>query len=133
VNSPSKKSRGRGYAAAAIDEVEEDEMEDNEDPMEMDMEDEGANITRTEDSIPAALLETSPNHVPFGTASDDVSLRRRLGDATKRYENLESRHRELREVGIKEAERNVERIKQQAEENATGKSLRCRNTTWYLT
>ncbi|KAM5348500.1 hypothetical protein ACJ41O_008324 [Fusarium nematophilum] len=46
----------------------------------------------------------------------DVSLRRRLGDLTKKHENLEMRHRDLREVGVKEAERNFERLKKQAEE-----------------
>jgi hypothetical protein len=121
ANSPSKRARGRQHAKAANDEEEEDEMADDEDQMDLDMEeDEGANATRPEYSIPAKLSEVSPKDVSFGAVSDDVSLRRRLGDAAKRYENLETRYKELREVGIKEAERNVERIKLQAEENAIG-------------
>jgi hypothetical protein len=51
---------------------------------------------------------------------DDLSVRRKLGDLTKRYESLEARHKELRDVGVKEAERNYERLKKQSEENTTG-------------
>ncbi|POR36650.1 Monopolin complex subunit pcs1 [Tolypocladium paradoxum] len=51
---------------------------------------------------------------------DDASIRRRLGELTKKYENLEMRHRDLREVGVKAAERNFERLKKQAEETAAG-------------
>lgn len=53
---------------------------------------------------------------------DDVSIRRRLGELTKKYENLEMRHRDLREVGVKAAERNFERLKKQAEETTAGET-----------
>lgn len=53
--------------------------------------------------------------------TNDVSLRRRLGDLAKRYESLEMRHRDLREVGVKEAERNFDRLRKQAEERTAGK------------
>lgn len=52
--------------------------------------------------------------------TDDVSLRRRLGELAKKYESLETRHNELRDVGVKAAERNFERLKAQAEENTSG-------------
>ncbi|KND86849.1 Monopolin complex subunit pcs1 [Tolypocladium ophioglossoides CBS 100239] len=52
--------------------------------------------------------------------TDDVSIRRRLGELTKKYENLEMRHRDLREVGVKAAERNFERLRKQAEETTAG-------------
>ncbi|KAH7244611.1 hypothetical protein FSOLCH5_012009 [Fusarium solani] len=51
-----------------------------------------------------------------GYDGSEVSLRRRLGELSKKYENLDMRHRDLREVGVKEAERNFERLKKQAEE-----------------
>lgn len=54
---------------------------------------------------------------------DDISLRRRLGELTKRYESLEARHKDLRDVGVKEAERNYERLKKQSEENTAGKMV----------
>ncbi|KAH7327875.1 chromosome segregation protein Csm1/Pcs1-domain-containing protein [Stachybotrys elegans] len=52
------------------------------------------------------------------TELDDVSMRRRLGDLMRKYDSLEMRYRDLREVGIKEAERNFERLKKQMDENA---------------
>lgn len=51
---------------------------------------------------------------------DDVSLRKRLGELTKRYKSLETRYRDLREVGIRDAERNYDRLKKQSEENSAG-------------
>ncbi|PHH58648.1 hypothetical protein CDD81_4957 [Ophiocordyceps australis] len=47
-----------------------------------------------------------------------ASLRRRLGELTRRYDNLNTRHGELRDVGVKAAERNFERFKKQVEESA---------------
>lgn len=57
---------------------------------------------------------------------DDLSVRRKLGDLTKRYESLEARHKELRDIGVKEAERNYERLKKQSEENTAGEFLQHR-------
>ncbi|CZR62508.1 uncharacterized protein PAC_12405 [Phialocephala subalpina] len=55
-----------------------------------------------------------------GSASDternDPALRRKLGEVTKKYENLQLKYSDLREIGLKEAERNCERIKKNSEE-----------------
>lgn len=55
-----------------------------------------------------------------GSASDtersDPVLRRKLGDITKKYENLNVKYQDLREIGLKEAERHFERLKKQSEE-----------------
>jgi hypothetical protein len=55
-----------------------------------------------------------------GSASDternDPALRRKLGEVTKKYENLHLKYQDLREIGLKEAERNFERLKKQSEE-----------------
>jgi hypothetical protein len=55
-----------------------------------------------------------------GSASDternDPALRRKLGQVTKKYENLHLKYQDLREIGLKEAERNFERLKKQIEE-----------------
>ncbi len=55
-----------------------------------------------------------------GSASDtersDPALRRKLGEVTKKYENLHLKYQDLREIGLKEAERNFERLKKQTEE-----------------
>lgn len=55
-----------------------------------------------------------------GSASDternDPALRRKLGELTKKYENLQLKYSDLREIGLKEAERNCERLKKNSEE-----------------
>lgn len=51
---------------------------------------------------------------------DDSSMRRKLGDLTRKYESLESRHRDLRDVGVAEAERNFDKLRKQADDNAAG-------------
>lgn len=53
--------------------------------------------------------------------SNDPSIRRKLGDLSKRYDILESKYRHLQEVGTREAERNFDRLKKQAEERAQSK------------
>jgi hypothetical protein len=62
-----------------------------------------------------------------GSASDtersDPALRRKLGDITKKYENLNVKYQDLREIGLKEAERNFERLKKQSEEKTAGKLI----------
>ncbi|KAH7375758.1 chromosome segregation protein Csm1/Pcs1-domain-containing protein [Plectosphaerella cucumerina] len=57
---------------------------------------------------------------PFKRATEstgsDAQLRRRVGDLTRKCEAWEAKYRELREIGIKEAEANFDRLKRQAEE-----------------
>ncbi|KAL2000770.1 hypothetical protein VTN02DRAFT_2654 [Thermoascus thermophilus] len=55
-----------------------------------------------------------------GAASDtreigEPELRRKLGDLTKRYESLEAKFRDLREIGIVEANANAEKMRKQCE------------------
>ncbi|KJR84710.1 MAM1 protein [Sporothrix schenckii 1099-18] len=50
--------------------------------------------------------------------SDDASVRRRLGELTKKYDALEARYRDLKEIGVKEAERNFDRLKKQGDDRA---------------
>lgn len=56
-------------------------------------------------------------------ASSDPELRRKLGDMTKKYETLEVKYRNLREVGVVEANANFEKIRKQCESATTGRSL----------
>ncbi|KAJ2898857.1 hypothetical protein MKZ38_003616 [Zalerion maritima] len=51
-----------------------------------------------------------------GTATADPALRRRLGDLTQKYDSLELKYRDLREIGVKEAERNFDKLKKHSEE-----------------
>jgi len=61
-----------------------------------------------------------------GSASDtersDPAIRRKLGEITKKYENLNVKYQDLREIGLKEAERNFERLKKNSEEKSSSMS-----------
>jgi hypothetical protein len=54
------------------------------------------------------------------TDTNDASSRRRLGEVTRKYEALETRYRDMRELGIKEAERNFDKLKKQADDRTIG-------------
>lgn len=61
-----------------------------------------------------------------GSASDtertgnDPTIRRKLGDLSKKFDNLEMKYSNLREVGIEEAKTNFERLKVQSEAKTKG-------------
>lgn len=92
-----------------------------------------------EDEIPQSVFRQSSNRVsnsrqpqPFfsrrraGSASEtdraagDPATRRRLGEITKKLENVDIKYRNLREIGLKEAEANFEKLKEQSESRANG-------------
>lgn len=50
----------------------------------------------------------------------DPELRRRIGDLTKKQDVLESKYRNLREIGIVEANTNMEKLRKQCESITTG-------------
>lgn len=52
--------------------------------------------------------------------SGDPELRRRLGDTTKKLDALESKYRNMREIGIVEANANMEKLRKQHETVITG-------------
>ncbi len=60
-----------------------------------------------------------------GSASDternDPALRRKLGELTKKYETLNLKYQDLREIGLKEAERNFERLRKETESKTKSK------------
>ncbi|KAL4937644.1 hypothetical protein BDV06DRAFT_69738 [Aspergillus oleicola] len=55
-------------------------------------------------------LQSSPSK-----AGSEAELRRRLGDLTKKYDTLENRYRNLKDIGIVEANSNMEKLKKQCE------------------
>lgn len=69
--------------------------------------------------------QTSVPRRRAGSASDsernDPAMRRKLGEMTKKFENLDLKYRNLREIGIKEAEHNFERLKKQSEDSSKGR------------
>ncbi|KAG8531527.1 uncharacterized protein KY384_003156 [Bacidia gigantensis] len=66
----------------------------------------------------------APTRRRAGSASEtdrtvgDPTLRRRLGEMTRKFENLDLKYRNLREVGLKEAEINYDKLRKQSEVNA---------------
>ena len=54
-----------------------------------------------------------------GSASDtergDPNLRRKLGDVTRRFENVDLKYRSLKEVGVNEANANMEKLRKQCD------------------
>jgi hypothetical protein len=64
-----------------------------------------------------------------GSASDternDPALRRKLGEITKKYENLHLKYQDLRELGLKESERNFEKLKRHSEEKTKSGLIHC--------
>ncbi|MCJ1429705.1 hypothetical protein MMC29_007620 [Sticta canariensis] len=90
-----------------------------------------------EDVVPQSVFRQSSNQgsnsrqrQPFltrrraGSASDtdraagDPATRRRIGELTKKLENVDIKYRNLREIGLKEAEANFEKLKEQSESRA---------------
>ncbi|KXJ92312.1 chromosome segregation protein Csm1/Pcs1-domain-containing protein [Microdochium bolleyi] len=77
-----------------------------------------SSVQRTKPRVPpSATKRTTPGPESRSTGSDPI-MRRRLGDLTRKYEALEAKYASLRELGIKEAERNYDLLKKQSEERA---------------
>jgi hypothetical protein len=54
-------------------------------------------------------------------AQDDSSTKRKLDEMTKKFEDLNMRYKVLKEVGVKEAQVNFEKLKEQSEVKTKGK------------
>ncbi|KAJ4300230.1 hypothetical protein N0V88_002902 [Collariella sp. IMI 366227] len=50
---------------------------------------------------------------PSSPDKDGPALRRRLGELTQKYETLELKYRDLKEIAVKDAERNFDKLKKQ--------------------
>ncbi|KAI1170476.1 chromosome segregation protein Csm1/Pcs1-domain-containing protein [Nemania sp. FL0916] len=119
---------------AEIPETQQAEIEIPEtqyaDAADMNSEDEptGNPSTHRQQEIPSVQRHLPRSMVIPGrrpvSASDsemsDPTLRRRIGDLTRKHDVLEVKYRDLREIGIIEAERNFDRLKKQSEERANG-------------
>ena len=76
-------------------------------------------------SAPPSVQRNNSYHVPFSASKrpasssshdSDPVVRRRLGEMAKKYEALELKYRDLRNVAVVEAEKNFDRLKKQSEE-----------------
>lgn len=61
-----------------------------------------------------------------GSASDternDPALRRKLGEATKKYETLMIKYQDLKEIGVKEADRNMDKLRKETANTTKSRS-----------
>lgn len=74
-------------------------------------------------SQPQMAKKQAGNTSDTERGGNDPATRRRLGDLTQKLETLDLKYRNLREVGIKEAEANFERLKKQSEERSKGRGI----------
>lgn len=69
------------------------------------------------------IRDSSPSKRKSSAANDqggDPDLRRKIGEITKKHDALESRYRNLREIGVVEANTNMEKLRKQCETITTG-------------
>lgn len=69
--------------------------------------------------LPSSPLKR-PQYSSSSESGGEAALRRRLGDMTQRFESLDQKYRDLKEVAVREGERNFDRLKKQTEEKSKG-------------
>lgn len=132
---PSAVKRGRKAAAdkvaqqapAEIPETQADDKMDIDASEEQDQVEDLPTFSRF--SAPPSAQRLSSYHIPMSASKrsassslieSDPSTRRHLGELTKKYEALELRYRELRNVAVVEAEKNFDQLKKQSDEKTQG-------------
>lgn len=67
-----------------------------------------------------APLSASKRPASSSSYDNDPSVRRRLGEMTRKYETLERQYKDLKNVGVTEAEKTFDRLKKTSEEKTQG-------------
>ena len=108
--------------------ISKTEIPETQVPEEMDVDEERDELEELPQKLPSDPIDVASSSavVPSSARSqrmvdidgNESTIRRRLGDLSKKYDILESKYRHLQEVGTREAERNFDRLKKQAEERA---------------
>jgi hypothetical protein len=134
---PEPALRGMKKGRPATKEIAEDSslekviQETQQDAMDMDGDDEEIEDFVLKTALNRQTSYPRPRQQPIqrlraGSASDtergDPNLRRKLGEMTKKYENLQLKHQDLREIGLKEYERNYEKLRKQNEDKTRGEN-----------
>jgi hypothetical protein len=112
--------------------VEQTEMPDTEETSILEPEPEP--VWKAVSRVPATQARSSSRqpeslalrHRRAGSASDteragDPALRRKLGEMTKKFENLDLKYRNLKELGMNESSSNFEKLRKSSERKAKGK------------
>ena len=80
-------------------------------------------------TVPWRQRQPPPSRMRAPSASDteraagDPALRRRLGEMTRKYENIDQKYQSLRDTRMTEAESNYEKLRKQSETNTKGVKL----------
>ncbi|ESZ89644.1 hypothetical protein SBOR_9969 [Sclerotinia borealis F-4128] len=129
-----RKRKGKAQEEPAVEQISPEKviLETQVPKIEVEMEEDIEEDAEQEDSIPEVKPKESRSYNdsrrrpisvsrhPAGSASDternEPAVRRRLGELSKKLENVEGKYQDLREVGVKEAERIFDRYKKAAEE-----------------
>ncbi|KAK1729057.1 chromosome segregation protein [Colletotrichum acutatum] len=109
--------RGRG-AGAKVTRSDESEIPETQAQDVMDVDTEGDDQF---EELPVPKPSTHRGNRTSGNPdldASDVQIRRRLGDTIRKYDNLEAKYRDLRDIGVKAAERNFDNLKKESEERA---------------
>lgn len=132
---PSAMKRGRKAAADKVGQQAPAEIPETQadDGMDIDAAEEQDQVedlpTFSRFSAPPSAQRISSYHVPLSASKrsassslieSDPSTRRHLGELTKKYEALELRYRELRNVAVVEAEKNFDQLRKQSDEKTQG-------------
>lgn len=133
--------RSKGPKCQPSTELQQQEkvIQETQAPMDVDVSRDAKEDDADEDALPQSVFRHTNNgratsHKPqhaltrrrAGSASDaektagDPATRRKLGEMTRKFENLETKYKMLRETGGKEAEANFEKLKTQSEVKAKG-------------
>lgn len=119
-SSPPPASRHHHHAPSVAEEVYSDDVDMMDTvPARVPTEVEEPRVRRAA-ALPART-RTRPTSSSGAADREKSVLEQRLREMTRRYENLEGRYTELREVGVKSAERNYERLRKQSEENTSSR------------
>lgn len=87
-------------------------------------------------NAPPSVQRNNTHHVPASASKrpsssssleSDPSVRRRLGEMAKKYEALEIKYNNLRNVAVTEAEKTFDRLKKSSEEKTQSKRIRIAN------
>lgn len=121
---------GRSRAAKEIPETQTEPMEVEPSSLHMDEDVIPQSVYRQTSNFrahsntrqPPAISRRTGNASDAERTSNDPALRRKLGDLTKKLESMELKYNNLREVGIREAESNFEKLKVQSEAKTKGTS-----------
>ena len=97
----------------------EESRQDEEDPPEDDYSEPAMDSPPPRLSPTDHVVPRSASQQPHEGGGGEPALRRRLGELTKKHESLEARHRDLRNVAVRDADANFDKLKKTFDDRAS--------------